>query len=91
MVVWHLYIYTGNHRCDRETAASSFEAEGGRSSLFFCFFGNRAALMICTFYITGEMNVENIDVFCEKGVFEVEHSQRILEVADIFCSVISQG
>jgi len=27
----------------------------------------------------GEMNVENIDVFCEKGVFEVEHSQRILE------------
>ena len=28
----------------------------------------------------GELNVENIDVFCEKGVFEVEHSQRILEV-----------
>ena len=35
----------------------------------------------------GEMNVENIDVFCEKGVFEVEDSQRILEVADICCCV----
>ena len=32
------------------------------------------------FSFPGEMNVENIDVFCEKGVFEVEHSQRILEV-----------
>jgi len=27
----------------------------------------------------GEMNVENIDVFCEKGVFEIQDSQRILE------------
>ena len=32
------------------------------------------------FSFPGEMNVENIDVFCEKGVFEVEHSQKILEV-----------
>ena len=28
----------------------------------------------------GELGVENIDVFCEKGVFEVEDSKRILEV-----------
>ena len=28
----------------------------------------------------GQLDVENIDVFCEKGVFEVEDSRRILEV-----------
>ena len=27
----------------------------------------------------GELNVENIDVFCEKGVFEISQSRRILE------------
>jgi len=27
----------------------------------------------------GRLNVENIDVFCEKGVFEIEQSKRILE------------
>jgi len=27
----------------------------------------------------GQMNVENIDVFCEKGVFEIQDSQSILE------------
>lgn len=27
----------------------------------------------------GEVTVDNIDVFCEKGVFEVESSQQILE------------
>jgi len=27
----------------------------------------------------GNLNVENIDVFCEKGVFEVENSRRILQ------------
>lgn len=26
----------------------------------------------------GELNVENIDVFCEKGVFGVEETKRIL-------------
>ena len=36
--------------------------------------------LLKNFPFPGEMNVENIDVFCEKGVFEVEHSQRILEV-----------
>ena len=33
------------------------------------------------FSFPGEMNVENIDVFCEKGVFEVEDSKRILKVS----------
>ena len=28
---------------------------------------------------SGELNVENIDVFCEKGVFEISQSRRILE------------
>ena len=27
----------------------------------------------------GELKVENIDVFCEKGVFEISQSRRILE------------
>ena len=27
----------------------------------------------------GRLSVENIDVFCEKGVFEIEQSRRILE------------
>ena len=27
----------------------------------------------------GELSVENIDVFCEKGVFEISQSRRILE------------
>lgn len=27
----------------------------------------------------GEISVDNIDVFCEKGVFEVESSKQILE------------
>ena len=27
---------------------------------------------------SGELRVDNIDVFCEKGVFSVEQSQRIL-------------
>ena len=27
----------------------------------------------------GELNVENIDVFCEKGVFEISQSRRIME------------
>ena len=27
----------------------------------------------------GELNVENIDVFCEKGVFEISQCRRILE------------
>ena len=27
----------------------------------------------------GELNVENIDVFCEKGVFEISQSRKILE------------
>jgi imidazolonepropionase len=27
----------------------------------------------------GEISVDNIDVFCEKGVFELEASQQILE------------
>lgn len=27
----------------------------------------------------GEISVDNIDVFCEKGVFELENSKRILE------------
>ena len=26
----------------------------------------------------GELNVENIDVFCEKGVFEISQSRKIL-------------
>ena len=42
-----------------------------------------ATLLIAPF-TTGQMNVENIDVFCEKGVFEIQDSQRILEVADMF-------
>ena len=29
--------------------------------------------------VTGELNVENIDVFCEKGVFNVDETRRILE------------
>ena len=37
-------VYTGNHRCDRETAASSFEAERGRSPLQ-PFFGNKATFI----------------------------------------------
>ena len=28
---------------------------------------------------TGELSVENIDVFCEKGVFETDASRRILQ------------
>ena len=28
---------------------------------------------------SGELKVENIDVFCEKGVFEISQSRRILE------------
>lgn len=28
---------------------------------------------------SGELYVENIDVFCEKGVFEADHTKRILE------------
>lgn len=28
---------------------------------------------------SGDLNVENIDVFCEKGVFELEHSRQILQ------------
>jgi imidazolonepropionase len=27
----------------------------------------------------GELSVDNIDVFCEKGVFDVDQSKRILE------------
>ena len=27
----------------------------------------------------GRLNVENIDVFCEKGVFEIDQSKKILE------------
>ena len=27
----------------------------------------------------GRLNVENIDVFCEKGVFEISESRRILQ------------
>lgn len=27
----------------------------------------------------GEISVDNIDVFCEKGVFEVDNSKQILE------------
>ena len=27
----------------------------------------------------GELQVENIDVFCEKGVFEIDQSRKILE------------
>ena len=27
----------------------------------------------------GELNVENIDVFCDKGIYEVEESRRILQ------------
>jgi len=29
----------------------------------------------------GELAVENFDVFCEKGVFELEHTRRLLEAA----------
>lgn len=29
---------------------------------------------------TGDLAVENIDVFCEKGVFEIEDSRKIMEV-----------
>ena len=29
---------------------------------------------------SGQLNVENIDVFCEKGVFEIEDSRKIMEV-----------
>ena len=28
---------------------------------------------------SGQLNVENIDVFCEKGVFEISESRRILQ------------
>lgn len=28
---------------------------------------------------TGEVSVDNIDVFCEKGVFELESTKKILE------------
>ena len=28
----------------------------------------------------GDLAVENIDVFCEKGVFEIEDSRKIMEV-----------
>ena len=42
------------------------------------------ATLLIALFTTGQMNVENIDVFCEKGVFEIQDSQKILEVADMF-------
>ena len=41
--------------------------------------------------------MENIDVFCEKGVFEVEDSKRILEVSldteqgYVLCDILTIG
>ena len=29
----------------------------------------------------GELNVENVDVFCEKGIFDVDQTRRILKEA----------
>ena len=29
---------------------------------------------------TGEVSPENVDVFCEKGIFEVEDTKKILQV-----------
>ena len=34
---------------------------------------------VCRLNASGELNVENIDVFCEKGVFGVEQTKRILQ------------
>ncbi len=34
---------------------------------------------VCRLNASGELNVENIDVFCEKGVFGVEQTKRILK------------
>lgn len=31
------------------------------------------------FFISGSLNVENIDVFCEEGVFDTEQTRKILK------------
>ena len=40
---------------------------------------NNQLEQVMTCVKAGELNVENIDVFCEKGVFEISQSRRILE------------
>ena len=40
---------------------------------------NNQLEQVMTCVKAGELNVENIDVFCEKGVFELAESRRILE------------
>ena len=40
---------------------------------------NNQLEQVMTSVKAGELNVENIDVFCEKGVFEISQSRRILE------------
>ena len=40
---------------------------------------NNQLEQVITSVKAGELNVENIDVFCEKGVFEISQSRRILE------------
>lgn len=36
---------------------------------------------LCALKSAGEISVENIDVFCEKGVFDAKQTQTILEVS----------
>lgn len=40
---------------------------------------NNQLEQVMTSVKAGELKVENIDVFCEKGVFEISQSRRILE------------
>ena len=40
---------------------------------------NNQLEQVMTSVKAGDLNVENIDVFCEKGVFEISQSRRILE------------
>ena len=40
---------------------------------------NNQLEQVMTSVKAGQLNVENIDVFCEKGVFEISQSRRILE------------
>ena len=40
---------------------------------------NNQLEQVMTSVKAGELNVENIDVFCEKGVFEISQSRRIME------------
>ena len=68
-------IHSGDNWCDRKTTPSSFEAQKGRSVLTSPLEKSWKSLF------PGQLDVENIDVFCEKGVFEVEDSKRILEVS----------